>query len=153
MPEVEIDDDADRPIGCGGCLRAEVPTALTTYRPLCRLHRSTRSSAWAARFCARSIEPVSTGASGVVFSRIRLHRGQLVSYAIDARGLSAADQQLILSNELRRRLAAVLQERVAITRAEQAILIVIDLRPTRRERLNRWWRRWRHTHFKRSGQQ
>ena len=76
----------------------------------------------------------------MVFSRIRLHCGQLVSYAIDARELSAADQQLILSNDLRRRLAAVIQKRVAITRAEQAILIVIDLRPTRRERFRKWCR-------------
>ena len=142
------------PIGCGGCLRAEMPTALTTYRPAlpaAPLNPIERLGSAILRTLDRA--GVRPGTSGVVFSRIRLHRGQLVSYAIDARGLSAADQQLILSNELRRRLAAVIQKRVAITRAEQAILIVIDLRPTRRERLSRWWRRWWHTHFNRGGRQ
>ncbi len=143
-----------RSIGCGGCLRAEMPTALTTHRaalPAAPLNPIERLGSAILRTLDRA--GVRPGASGVVFSRIRLHRGQLVSYAIDARGLSAADQQLILSSELRRRLAVMLQKRVAITRAEQAILIVIDLRPTRRERLSRWWRRWWHKHFNRSGRQ
>lgn len=128
-----------------------MPTALTTYRealPAAPLNPIERLGSAILRTLDRA--GVRPGASGVVFSRIRLHRGQLVSCAIDVRDLSAVDQQLILSSELRRRLAAVLQKRVAITRAEQAILIVIDLRPTRRERLSRWWRQ---THFNRSGRQ
>ncbi len=125
-----------------------MPTALTTYRsawPAERLDRIERLGSVILRTLDRA--GVKPGTSGVVFSRIRLHRGQFVSYAIDTRDLAITDQQLILSRAVRDRLAVGLQQRVAITREEHTLLIVIDLRPTRRERFRQGWQRLRAIHF------
>ena len=128
-------------------------TALTTYRsalPAARFNQIERLGSAILRTLDRvGIKP---GPIGVVFSRICLHCGQFITYAIETRDLSVADQHLILSKAIRNQLASVLQQRVAVLREEHAILIVIDLRPTRRERLRHWWQRVSATHFYRGGQ-
>jgi hypothetical protein len=83
------------------------------------------------------------GQAGVIFERVRLHRGEFLSLAIDTHALSAHDQEVLLHRSTVERLQDTVCRRVRTTRADNTILIVIDLREhphTWRERLARLWK-------------
>ena len=84
---------------------------------------------------------IRAGQTGVLFERVRIHRGEFISYAIDMRTLSPDDQGLLLDVAIRDRLQAIVRKPVAVTCEAVQLLIVIDLREYRttwRERLRRW---------------
>ena len=84
---------------------------------------------------------IRAGQTGVLFERVRIHRGEFISYAIDMRTLSPDDQVLLLDVAIRDRLQAIVRKPVAVTCEAVQLLIVIDLREYRttwRERLRRW---------------
>ena len=84
---------------------------------------------------------IRAGQTGVVFDRVRVHRGEFISFTIEAQSLSAEDQSLILQDATCAGLQALAQKPIVVTRDGDQLLIVIDLRePTRswRVRLRRW---------------
>jgi len=86
---------------------------------------------------------VRDGPAGVIFERVRIHRGEFISYAIDTRTLSEHDQNLLLHSSMIEKLQDTIYRRVRTTRQADHILIVIDLRErkrTWRERLSRLWK-------------
>ncbi len=96
----------------------------------------------AAILCTFDRVGVCDGKEGVSFTRIRLHRGEFVSYALGAQSLSAEDQALIMQELMRERLQHFIRQPLALTRDADQILIVIDLRrhpKNWRARARHWW--------------
>lgn len=86
---------------------------------------------------------VCAGKEGVSFARVRLHRGEFISFALAEAGLTTQEQALICAEATRTRLQALIAQPLAITREADQILIVIDLRQhpkTWRTRALHWLR-------------
>lgn len=86
---------------------------------------------------------VRAGRAGVVFDRVRLHRGEFISFTIALSTLSSEDQTLILQAVTRERLHWLTQRPVACLCEPEYLLIVIDLRTrprTWRTRALHWLR-------------
>jgi hypothetical protein len=86
---------------------------------------------------------VRNGQAGVIFERVRLHRGEFLSLTIDTHTLSAHDQEALLHYSTVERLEATVCRPVRTARENDAILIVIDLRErprTWRGRLAQLWK-------------
>ena len=84
---------------------------------------------------------VRAGKEGVSFARVRLHRGEFLSFALAEEGLTTQEQSLICGEATRVRLQALIPQPLAITREADQILIVIDLRrrpKTWRARARHW---------------
>ena len=133
------------PIACASCLRNErVTVALVPYRsqlPAMPLDHVQRMGAAILRTLDRL--GVHAGRAGVVFDRVRLHRGEFISYAIALATLSGEDLDLIQQAATRARLHRLTQKPVAVVCDEQYLLIVIDLRERRRPG---WACRWKLKH-------
>ena len=71
---------------------------------------------------------VRAGRTGVVFERVRLHRGEFISFTIALVTLSGEDQALILHAATRERLCWLTRRPVACLCEPEHLLIVIDLR-------------------------
>ena len=92
---------------------------------------------------------VCAGKEGVSFARVRLHRGEFLSFALAKESLTVLEQSLILEEATRARLQALVPQPLAITREADQILIVIDLRQhpkTWRSRVRHWFQRRRGKH-------
>lgn len=71
---------------------------------------------------------VRAGKEGVSFARVRLHRGEFISFLVAEEGLTTQEQALICAAATRARLQALIPLPLAITREADQIVIVIDLR-------------------------
>jgi hypothetical protein len=86
---------------------------------------------------------VCAGKEGVSFARVRLHRGEFLSFALTEEDLTTQEQSLICEEATRQRLQALIPQPLAIIREADQILIVIDLRQhpkTWRARVRHWLR-------------
>jgi hypothetical protein len=84
---------------------------------------------------------IRAGQTGVLFERVRIHRGEFISFELGTQSLTPEDQALILNAVTRDRLQKMMPQPIAIAREAEHILIVIDLRPPTRSwrvRLRRW---------------
>lgn len=131
-------------IACGSCLRNEMATlALSPYHPplpAVPLNHVQRLGAVILRTFDRL--GVCAGKEGVSFARVRLHRGEFLSFALAEESLTAHEQSLILEEATRARLQALVPQPLAITHEADHILIVIDLRQqskTWRARVRHWF--------------
>jgi hypothetical protein len=85
---------------------------------------------------------VCAGKEGVSFARVRLHRGEFISFALSEESLTTQEQALICEEGTRARLQALVPQPLAIIREGDQILIVIDLRQhskTWRARVRHWF--------------
>ncbi len=131
-------------IAYGNCSKNEMATvALSPYYPplpALPLNHVQRLGAAILRTFDRL--GVCAGKEGVSFARVRLHRGEFLSFAVAEESLTAHEQSLILQEATRARLQALIPQPLAITREADQILIVIDLRQhskTWRARVRHWF--------------